>query len=66
MQKDDEKLLYQTIRARTTKDDAPYVRDVVNELGINEKRASYILEKWSEKGIYDYGVSPFAGWLVGF
>jgi hypothetical protein len=64
--KPDEKLLLDTIKARTTLKDFPYVRDLVKELGMNEKRASYILEKWTDKGIYSYGVSPFAGWLIEF
>jgi len=41
----------------------PYMRELVAEQGLNERRADYILEKWTRKGWYDYGVSPFAGWL---
>ena len=64
--KADEKLLYDTIKDRTTKDDFPHAREVAKELGINEKRAAYLFEKWTDKGIYNYGVSPMAGWLVDF
>lgn len=35
-----------------------------DECGMNDKRAAYILEKWSDKGWYDYGVSLRAGWLT--
>jgi len=41
----------------------PYMRKLVADLGLNEKRADFILEKWTRRGWYEYGVSPFAGWL---
>ena len=41
-----------------------YVRDLVHRLGINEKRAAYICDKWTNKGWYDWGVSVLAGWLT--
>jgi hypothetical protein len=37
----------------------PYVREVIIDLGMNEKRASYILEKWTNNG-----VRSLAGWLT--
>ena len=40
------------------------VREKVKELGIPEKRAEYILEKWTAKGWYEYGVNVFYGWLT--
>lgn len=30
---------------------------------INHKRAWYLLEKWSELGFYDYGVTLDLGWF---
>lgn len=40
-----------------------FPRDIYERLGINYKRACYILEKWSKKGWYDWGVSIDMGWL---
>lgn len=42
----------------------PDVRQLVWYVGMNEKRAAYILEKWCGKDWYEYGVSVFAGWLT--
>ena len=41
-------------------------RDIINEDGfyIHHKRAWYILEKWTRKGWYDYGVASDLGWLT--
>jgi len=41
-----------------------YVRQLVRDLQIPEKRAAYICDKWTAKGWYDYGVSVLAGWLT--
>lgn len=41
-----------------------YVGELIKTIGLNEKRAAYILLKWSDKGWYDYGVAVFAGWLT--
>jgi hypothetical protein len=38
--------------------------DIVHRLGMNEKRAAYILGKWWHQGIYEYGVNVMFGWLV--
>jgi len=42
------------------------VRDIINSVDftMNYKRAWYILEKWSGKGWYDYGVSLDLGWMT--
>lgn len=47
--------------------DRPYqtkkpVREVIAEIGINHKRAWYLLGKWTGRW-YDYGVSLDNGWL---
>ena len=40
-------------------------RRIINEkMEINHKRAAYLLEKFSNKGWYDYGVSLDKGWLT--
>lgn len=39
-------------------------RDIYNELGLNWKRACYLLEKWSGKGWYDYGINVDLGWMT--
>ena len=41
-------------------------RDVINQdnFYMHHKRAWYILDKWSGKGWYDYGVSLDMGWLT--
>jgi hypothetical protein len=43
-----------------------YVREVVHELGIPEKRAAAICYKWQKrnKDWYEYGVNILAGWLT--
>ncbi len=63
--KQDEKELLERLQKRTAEDpNPPYVRQLVRDLGMNEKRAAYILEKWYGKGWYECGVSIMAGWLT--
>lgn len=63
--KDDERELLESLQKRTAEDpNQPYVRQLVADLGMNEKRAAYICEKWATKGWYDYGVNVLAGWLT--
>ncbi len=63
--KPDEKELLELLQNRTKEHPRlPSVRDVVKDLGMNEKRAAYLLEKWYAKGWYEYGVSVLAGWLT--
>jgi len=63
--KDDEKELLERLQKRTAEDpNMPYVRQLVADIGMNEKRAAYICEKWTEKGWYEYGVNVLAGWLT--
>jgi hypothetical protein len=62
--KDDERQLLDELQWQVSKGRRPYVRQVVADLEINGKRAAYILEKWSRKGWYEYGVSVMAGWLT--
>ena len=39
------------------------IRDIIKEVNINEKRAIYILQKWTDKGLYNYGISVLSGWI---
>lgn len=41
-------------------------RELINQpdFYIHHKRAWYLLEKWSNKGLYDYGVTIDLGWLT--
>ena len=41
-------------------------RELINTPGfpLHYKRAWYLLEKWSDKGWYDYGVTLDLGWLT--
>lgn len=38
--------------------------EVLRQLGMNEKRAFYILEKWDRKGWIDYGTWVWGGWFT--
>jgi hypothetical protein len=66
--KDDEARLLKEIQSRTDLTQNPWrfphARDVVHELGINEKRAAFIFEKWERNGWYECGISVMAGWLT--
>jgi hypothetical protein len=31
----------------------------------NEKQAYRTLEKWSDRGVYDYGITIQSGWIMG-
>jgi hypothetical protein len=66
--KEDEAELLKAIRIRTGLKQRPikfpHARDVVHELGMNEKRAAYIFEKWERNGWWECGVSVMAGWLT--
>lgn len=65
MIKNDEKQLLEILQHRSSNDhNQPYVRQIVYDLNMNEKRAVYILEKWANKGWYEYGVNVLAGWLT--
>jgi len=41
-------------------------RDIINQpdFYMHYKRAWYLLQKWSDKGWYDYGVTLDLGWLT--
>lgn len=63
--KEDEKKLLKFLQKRTMEDKQRlYVRQLIIDLDMNEKRATYICEKWTNKGWYDWGVNVLAGWLT--
>lgn len=39
-------------------------RDAGARLGIHHRRVDYLCEKWTGKGLYDWGVSVDTGWLT--
>jgi hypothetical protein len=41
-----------------------HLRDIAAGIGMHPKRAQYLFEKWSRKGIVEYGVSAGTGWLT--
>jgi hypothetical protein len=57
---DDEKQLFQLLWTATP---LTHVRRVIVNTSIDEKRVQYILEKWTDRGIWNYGISAFAGWF---
>lgn len=62
--KADERKLLKALQDRTKNQRQPYVRGIVRELGIIEKRACYLCHKWVRKGWYEYGASVLAGRLT--
>ncbi len=59
--KTDEALLLLAIALRSSSED---VRSIIDRLGVNHKRACYLLGKWAAKGWYNYGVTVDLGWLT--
>ena len=43
---------------------SPSALEVARGLGMNLKRAHYLLEKWYDKGWIDCGVSLWRGWFT--
>jgi len=61
--KPDERKLLDELQRQYKRGARPPVWEVISEIGMNEKRAAYICEKWAGKGWYDYGVNVLFGWL---
>lgn len=40
------------------------VYELSESIGMNAKRAEYLLFKWSDRGWYDYGVNVWFGWMT--
>lgn len=45
-------------------DQPPDWRSIAESIGMHPKRAWKILEKWTDRGWFEFGVSPFGGWLT--
>lgn len=67
--RDDEKRflvdIYRRCHNGYMKKDGMSVKELIQEDGfyMHYKRALYLLEKWSRKGWYEWGVSIRVGWL---
>lgn len=46
------------------KKSGPWPYEVAREMGIPDKRAESLFEKWAEQGIYEYGTSALRGWVT--
>ena len=68
MKKADEIALYHYLRTLGPFDGcmtvARPIRDLIAEHDISEKRALYLLNKWTDKGWYSYGVCLDLGWFT--
>ena len=61
---DDEIKLYRALKEKyRAGGDSRFATDIAVEIGINEKRAVYILEKWSGRGLWNSGVTTRSGWF---
>ncbi len=60
-----EVMLFNMIKLLRNENKGISVRDIINNYcKIPLKREIYILNKWADKGWYDYGVSLDLGWLT--
>ncbi len=64
MIKDDELKFAEIIKRIKPVGNSCVVFQVINSIGMHEKRAAYILEKMTDRGEWNYGVSLFSGWLT--
>lgn len=65
----DEITLYNTLRGQTYTPNARQPgRQVIEEyarlLSMPEKRVTYLLDKWTSKGWWDWGVNQYGGWFT--
>ena len=44
--------------------DGPCPIDIARDLGIPDKRAEALFEKWADQGIYEYGTTSLRGWVT--
>ena len=64
MKRDELELLSFFVSIHGDPPDIKHREMMIESLGIPYKRAMFILEKWSKKGYWDYGVSTRTGWLT--
>ncbi len=66
--KPDEILLLKTLYKERPKplptNDSQFVDDIGERLGMHTKRTLYLLDKWTDKGWWEYGVSLRTGWFT--
>lgn len=60
----DELLFRKAIADKVRSGGGAYARQIAKDLGMNEKRAWYLCDKWDRKGWWEYGVNALAGWLT--
>lgn len=67
MRKPDEILLYNILRETRPKAydvREPWPNEVAGMVGMNFNRMFYLLDKWTSKGWWEYGVSLRCGWFT--
>lgn len=67
----DEIAFYAALRARAAANDGgrywggrSAAIEALSQLGMNENRAFYLLQKWTGKGWIDYGMWAWGGWFT--
>lgn len=65
MKKEDELAMWNLMKATHENFDCPIRTDEVAEyLDMPEKRACYLVDKWANQGLVDYGVSLRTVWMT--
>lgn len=64
MRKPDEIAFYAALRRRGVCPGALAILEELGKLGMTEKRACGLLEKWTERGWWEYGVTFDGGWFT--
>lgn len=62
MKKEDEIELWNKVKNKPLNEVIEW-EEIAQRLGMPIKRLGYILEKWSDKGILNYGVSLRTAWI---
>jgi hypothetical protein len=62
MKPDEKQLLLELVNLGFPRDEL--VTEVAIRLKINVKRAMYLLDKWTDKSWWEYGVTSRSGWLT--
>jgi hypothetical protein len=62
LRKSEEMMFYELIKIGKQTDLTP--RDIINRMPINHKRAWYLLKKWCDKNLYEFGGSLDLGWII--
>jgi hypothetical protein len=62
MKADERRLLVELLKKRP-KFGPPRADEIAAGIGIHPKRCQYLLEKWTSRGWWNYGVSARTGWF---